>query len=112
MPFLLLVSRFGLLAPCLPATRRLERPWCAGRDRVHRIGQHMGATQAMREYSQAGTWQRGMPHPGACRCHSRAAAFIFLLLVPLVAQGLVWSPALAATCEIPAAVASSHGRVP
>ena len=33
-------------------------------------------------------------------------------MVSLVAQGLVWSPALAATCEIPAAVAPSGDRLP
>jgi len=35
-----------------------------------------------------------------------------MLIVPLVAQGLVWTPVLAATCEIPAAVASSRDRLP
>ena len=35
MLLLLLVSR-------LPATRRLEQPWCAGRDRGHRAGQLIG----------------------------------------------------------------------
>jgi uncharacterized cupredoxin-like copper-binding protein len=72
----------------------------------------MGATHAMREHSRAGSWVRRMPRPGAYRCHWRATVFTFLLMVPLVAQGLVWSPALAATCEIPAAVASSRGRLP
>jgi uncharacterized cupredoxin-like copper-binding protein len=33
-------------------------------------------------------------------------------MVPLVAQALVWSPALAASCEIPAAVGSTRDRVP
>ena len=53
-----------------------------------------------------------MPHPGTCRWRSRARAFTFLLMVPLMAQGIVWSPALAATCQIPAAVASSRDRLP
>jgi uncharacterized cupredoxin-like copper-binding protein len=66
----------------------------------------------MREQSRAGTWQRRMPHPGACKFRSWATAFTFLLMVPLVAQGLVWSPALAATCAIPTAVASSRDRLP
>jgi len=35
-----------------------------------------------------------------------------MLIVPLVAQGLVWTPVLAASCEIPAAVASSRDRLP
>jgi hypothetical protein len=53
-----------------------------------------------------------MPHPAACRWQSRARAFTFLLMIPLVAQqGLVWSPALATTCQIPAAVASSGDRL-
>jgi uncharacterized cupredoxin-like copper-binding protein len=72
----------------------------------------MGAMHAMREHSRAGSWKRRMPHPGACRWQSRARAFTFLLMVPLVAQGLVWSPALAATCKMPAAVASSRDRLP
>src|SRR5687767_2508813 len=72
----------------------------------------MGATHAMREHSSAGTWERRMARPGAFRCHSRATAFTVLLMVLLVAQGLAWSPALAATCEIPAAVASSRDRLP
>jgi hypothetical protein len=53
-----------------------------------------------------------MPHSGAGRWPSRAAVFTVLLTVPLVAQGPVWSPALAATCQIPAAAASSRDRLP
>jgi uncharacterized cupredoxin-like copper-binding protein len=72
----------------------------------------MGATHAMREHSRAGSWVRRKPNPGVRRWQSRAAAFTFLLMVPLVAQGLVWSPALAATCQIPAAATSSRDRLP
>src|SRR5215204_6301521 len=72
----------------------------------------MGAMHAMREHSGSGSWERRMPHPRACRWQSRAPVFTVLLMVPLVAQGLVWSPALAASCEIPAAVASSGDRLP
>ncbi|HEX2282472.1 MAG TPA: hypothetical protein VHG52_12005 [Thermomicrobiales bacterium] len=39
-------------------------------------------------------------------------ALTFLLMASFVAQGLDWSPALAATCEIPAAAASSQDRLP
>ena len=53
-----------------------------------------------------------MPHPDARQMAVARQAFTFLLIVPLVAQGLVWSPALAATCQIPAAVASSRDRLP
>jgi uncharacterized cupredoxin-like copper-binding protein len=53
-----------------------------------------------------------MPHPSACRWQSRARALTVLLMISLVTQGLVWSPALAATCQIPAAVASSRDRLP
>src|SRR5215216_7702904 len=72
----------------------------------------MGAMHAMREHSGSGSWERRMPHPRACRWQSRATVFTVLLMVPLVAQGLVWTPALAASCEIPAAVASSRDRLP
>ena len=55
-----------------------------------------------------------MPGPRTCTCRwqSRATALAFTLIASLVAQGLVWSPALAATCEIPAAVARSGDRLP
>src|SRR5215207_5589454 len=72
----------------------------------------MGAMHAMREHNGSGSWERRMPHPRACRWQSRATVFTVLLMVPLVAQGLVWTPALAASCEIPAAVASSRDRLP
>jgi len=39
-------------------------------------------------------------------------ALAVLLMASFVAQGLDWSPALAATCEIPAAAASSRDRLP
>src|SRR5215207_2928036 len=107
MRFSLLTSRS---AP--PRNTKTRGPSCAGRDRGHRTGEHMGATHAMREHSRAGSWVRRRPHPGARRWQLRATAFTFLVMVPLVAQGLVWSPALAATCQIPAAVASSRDRLP
>jgi uncharacterized cupredoxin-like copper-binding protein len=53
-----------------------------------------------------------MPHPGTCRWRWRGGTFTFLLMVPLMAQGIVWSPALAATCQIPTAVSSSRDRLP
>ena len=51
------------------------------------------------------------PRTGRCRWQSHATALASTLIVSLVAQGLVWSPALAATCEIPAAVARSGDRL-
>jgi uncharacterized cupredoxin-like copper-binding protein len=48
--------------------------------------------------------------PRAYRWQSRATALAFALMAQLGAQGLVWSPAMAATCEIPATVASSTDR--
>ena len=53
-----------------------------------------------------------MPHSGNCQWRSRATVFTFLLLISLAAQGLVWSSALAARCEIPAAIAASRDRPP
>jgi hypothetical protein len=53
-----------------------------------------------------------MPCPHASRWQSRATALAFLLTASFVVQGLDWSPALAATCEIPAAAASSQDRLP
>ena len=40
--------------------------------------------------------------PSACGWQSRATSLAFLLTASLMAQGFDWSPALAATCEIPA----------
>ena len=42
----------------------------------------------------------------------RATALAFLLTASFVDQGLDWSPALAATCDIPAAAASSRDLLP
>jgi uncharacterized cupredoxin-like copper-binding protein len=53
-----------------------------------------------------------MPSPHTSHWQSRATALAFLLMASFVAQGLKWSPALAATCEIPAAAASSRDRLP
>ena len=53
-----------------------------------------------------------MPSPHTSQWQSRATALAFLLMASLLAQGLTWSPALAATCEIPAAAASSRDRLP
>ena len=72
----------------------------------------MGATHGMRMNSRPGTRERWTPCPGACRWSSRATALGFLLMVSLVAQGLAWSPALAATCDIPDAAPSSGNRLP
>ena len=52
------------------------------------------------------------PRTSTCRWQSRATALAFTLIASLVAQGLVWSPALAATCEIPAAAARSGDPLP
>ena len=56
--------------------------------------------------------ERRMPCPHTSRWQSRATALAFLLMASFVARGLDWSPALAATCEIPAAAASSQDRHP
>jgi uncharacterized cupredoxin-like copper-binding protein len=53
-----------------------------------------------------------MPCPHTSQRQLRATALAFLLMASFVAQGLNWSPALAATCEIPAAAASSRDRLP
>jgi uncharacterized cupredoxin-like copper-binding protein len=53
-----------------------------------------------------------MPCPHTSQWQLRATALAFLLMASFVAQGLTWSPALAATCEIPAAAASSLDRLP
>jgi uncharacterized cupredoxin-like copper-binding protein len=53
-----------------------------------------------------------MPCPHTSQWQLRATALAFLLMASFVAQGLKWSPALAATCEIPAAAASSRDRLP
>jgi uncharacterized cupredoxin-like copper-binding protein len=53
-----------------------------------------------------------MPRPHTSRRQVRATAVAFLLMASFVAQGLAWSPALAATCEIPVAAASSQDRPP
>ena len=50
--------------------------------------------------------------PDTSQWQSRATALAFLLMASFVAQGLDWSPALAATCEIPAAAASSRDLLP
>jgi len=50
--------------------------------------------------------------PDTSQWQSRATALAFLLITSFVAQGLDWSPALAATCEIPAAAASSRDHFP
>ena len=52
-----------------------------------------------------------MPCPHTSRWLSRATAIAFLLAASFVSQALDWSPALAATCEIPT-VASSQDRLP
>jgi hypothetical protein len=53
-----------------------------------------------------------MPCPDASHWSSRATALALLLMAAFVAQALDWSPALAATCDIPAAAASSGDRLP
>jgi hypothetical protein len=53
-----------------------------------------------------------MPWPHMSQWHSRITALAVLLVTSFVAQGLDWSPALAATCEIPAAATSSRNRLP
>jgi hypothetical protein len=53
-----------------------------------------------------------MPCPHTSQWQSRATALAILLMASFVAQGLDWSPALAATCEIPAAAASTRDRLP
>jgi uncharacterized cupredoxin-like copper-binding protein len=50
--------------------------------------------------------------PHTSQWQLRATALAILLMASFVAQGLHWSPALAATCEIPAAAASSRDRLP
>ena len=71
----------------------------------------MGATHGMRTMSRAGKRERRTSCPRACGWQSRATSLAFLLTASLVAQGFDWSPALAATCEIPA-VASPDDRLP
>jgi uncharacterized cupredoxin-like copper-binding protein len=53
-----------------------------------------------------------MPCPHTSQWQSRATALAILLMAAFVAQGLDWSPALAATCDIPAAAGSSRDRLP
>src|SRR5215213_11829651 len=72
----------------------------------------MGATHGMRKTSRAGKRERRMPCPDTFQWQSRAMALAVLLMASFVAQGLDWSPALAATCEIPAAAASSRDLLP
>src|SRR5215207_7855801 len=72
----------------------------------------MGATHGMRKTSQAGKRERRAPRLHTSQWQSRATALAFLLVTSFVAQGLNWSPALAATCEIPAAATSSRDRLP
>ena len=52
-----------------------------------------------------------MPRLHTSQWQSRTMALAFLLVTSFVAQGLNWSPALAATCEIPAAATSSRDRL-
>ena len=98
------------LASRFPATR-LDQPWCAGRDRGHGTERLMGATHGMRKMSRAGKRERRTSCSSACGWQSRATSLAFLLTASLMAQGFDWSPALAATCEIPAVV-SSDDRLP
>ncbi len=81
-----------------------------GHDR--RTGQYMGAPYGMRNTSRAGERERRLSCPHTSQWQSRATALAILLMASFVAQGLAWSPALAATCEIPAAAASSRDRLP
>ncbi len=53
-----------------------------------------------------------MPSSRVCIWRSRATALACALMMSLVAQGLVWSLASAATCEVPAAIASPGDRLP
>jgi uncharacterized cupredoxin-like copper-binding protein len=61
--------------------------------------------------SRAGKRERRTACSRACGWQSRATSLALLLTASFVAQGFDWSPALAATCEIPA-VASPDDRLP
>jgi hypothetical protein len=102
--------RFSL--PASPQDDDSSNPGALARDHGRRTWQQLGATHGMRKTSRAGKRERRMPSSHTFQWQSRATALAFLLMASFVVQGLNWSPALAATCEIPAAAASSRDRLP
>src|SRR5215217_7666448 len=101
--------RFPL--PASPQHDDSNSPGALARGHGRRTGRQMGATHGMRKTSRAGKRSRRMPCPHTSQWPWRAMAIALLLMASFVAQGLDWSPALAATCEIPAAAASSRDRL-
>src|SRR5215217_7329323 len=101
--------RFSL--PAMPQHDDSSNPGALACGHDRRTGEHLGATHGMRKTSRAGKQERWMPCLQGFQWQSRVTVLAVLLMAAIVAQGLDWSPALAATCEIPAA-ASSRDQLP